>query len=81
MPQIDWPPSHSDALRDCLAEGMSFAEAADAINAKFETSYTRNAALGRAKRMGLSSSHKPAERCRCRGSRIVANRASLLRPR
>ncbi len=61
MPQIDWPSPHSDALRDCLARGMSFAEAAGAINARFDTSYTRNAALGRAKRMGLTSSRRPAE--------------------
>ena len=62
MPQIDWAPQHSDALREFLAKGMSFGEAADAINAKFDTSFSRNAALGRAKRMGLASSHRPAER-------------------
>jgi GcrA cell cycle regulator len=61
MPQVNWPPPHSDALRDFLAKGMSFAEAAGAVNAMFDTSYTRNAALGRAKRMGLASSHRPAE--------------------
>ena len=31
--QINWAPEHCDALRECLAKGMSFAEAADAINA------------------------------------------------
>jgi GcrA cell cycle regulator len=62
MPQIDWAPQHSDALREFLAKGMSFGEAADAINAKFDTSFSRNATLGRAKRMGLVSSHRPAER-------------------
>jgi GcrA cell cycle regulator len=61
MPQIDWLPPHSDALREFLAKGMSFADAAHAINAKFDTSYSRNAAIGRGKRMGLASSHKPAE--------------------
>ena len=61
MPQIDWPSPHSDALRDCLARGMSFAEAAGAVNARFNTSYTRSAALGRAKRMGLTSSRRPPE--------------------
>ena len=64
MPQIDWAPQHSDALREFLAKGMSFGEAADAINAKFDTSFTRNAALGRARRMGLASSHRPAEQRR-----------------
>jgi GcrA cell cycle regulator len=53
---------------------MSFAEAADAINAKFDTFYSRNATLGRAKRMGLVSSHKPAE------SRRSPQQASVPRP-
>ena len=53
--QINWPPEHSEALREFLAKGMSFAESADAINARFDTAYSRNAALGRAKRIGLVS--------------------------
>jgi len=40
-------------LREYFAKGMSYSAIADAINAKFGTSYTRNAALGRAKRMRL----------------------------
>jgi|SRR5215472_1356424 len=48
-----WAPEHSDALRDCLSRGMSYGEAADAINARFGTGFTRNAAVGRAKRLGL----------------------------
>jgi GcrA cell cycle regulator len=50
----DWKPEHSDALRDHLAKGLSYAEIARTINAAFNTAYTRNAAIGRAKRMGLS---------------------------
>ena len=57
--QINWAPEHCDALRECLAKGMSFAEAADAINARFDTAYSRNAALGRAKRMGLAALDRP----------------------
>jgi GcrA cell cycle regulator len=53
MQSNDWPPAHSQALRDFFAKGMSYSAIADAINAKFGTCYTRNAALGRAKRMGL----------------------------
>src|SRR5262249_29590236 len=48
-----WEAEHSDALRDCLSRGMSYGEAADAINARFGTGFTRNAAVGRAKRLGL----------------------------
>ena len=53
MQSYDWPPAHSQALREFFAKGMSYSAIADAINAKFGTSYTRNAALGRAKRMRL----------------------------
>ena len=52
--QTDWKPAHSDALRDHLAKGLSYAEIARRINAAFNTAYTRNAAIGRAKRMGLA---------------------------
>jgi GcrA cell cycle regulator len=58
--QINWAPQHCDALRECLAKGMSHSEAADTINARFKTAYSRNAAIGRAKRMGLAGSNRPA---------------------
>ena len=57
--QINWPPEHCDALRECLAKGMSFAEAADAINVRFDSGYSRNATIGRAKRMGLAALDRP----------------------
>ena len=53
MQSTDWAPEHSEALREYLAKGMSYSEIADAINAKFKTAYSRNAAIGRATRMGL----------------------------
>ncbi len=57
--QINWPPEHCNALRDCLAKGLSFAEAADAINGQFGAAYSRNATIGRAKRMGLKALDRP----------------------
>ena len=57
--QISWEPEHSDALRDYLAKGLSFAEIARAINARFHTAYSRNATIGRARRMGLSAIGQP----------------------
>jgi GcrA cell cycle regulator len=60
--QIDWAPEHIDALREFLAKGMSFSQAAGAINAKFRTDYTRSAAIGRARRMGLTAPDRPADR-------------------
>ena len=52
--QTSWPPEHSQALREYHARGMSFSQMAEALNARFAASYTRSAALGRAKRMGLA---------------------------
>ena len=54
-----WASGHSDALREFIALGLSWSEAAAAINRKFETFYPRHAVLGRARRMGLTApSHR-----------------------
>jgi GcrA cell cycle regulator len=53
MQANNWAPEHSMALCEFLARGMSFSAIAKAINDKFGTSYTRDAAIGRSKRMGL----------------------------
>jgi GcrA cell cycle regulator len=59
MQSSDWRPEHSEALRAHLARGMSYSEIAEAINAKFGTRYSRNAAIGRGKRMGLAGPDRP----------------------
>jgi GcrA cell cycle regulator len=59
MQSSNWAPEHSQALREYLAQRMSYADAADAINARFGTAYTRNAAIGRGKRMGLGVAEHP----------------------
>jgi GcrA cell cycle regulator len=61
MEPSNWAPEHSDALREYLALGMTYSEIARAINAKFNTHYTRNAALSRAWRIGLVSTQRPAD--------------------
>jgi GcrA cell cycle regulator len=53
MELSNWAPEHSDALREFVAKGMSYSEAARAINSRFNTCYSRSAALGRARRLGL----------------------------
>ncbi|MBR0689013.1 hypothetical protein JQ612_09010 [Bradyrhizobium manausense] len=53
MEPSHWPSEHSDALRDYFFKGMSYAEIGKEINARFGTAYTRNAVVGRAKRLGL----------------------------
>jgi GcrA cell cycle regulator len=61
MQSTDWGLAHSEALREYLAKGMSYSEIADAINAKFKTTYSRSAAIGRAKRMGLGGPDQPKD--------------------
>jgi GcrA cell cycle regulator len=61
MELTNWAPEHSDALRDYLALGMSYSEITRAINAKFNTAYSRNAAIGRARRMGLAGDDRPKD--------------------
>ena len=58
MEQTSWAPEHSEVLRELVARGLSYSEIADAINAKFRTCYSRNAAIGRAKRMGIADSDR-----------------------
>ena len=59
MELSNWAPEHSDALRELIAKGLSFSEAAQAINSQFNTSYTRSAALGRARRLRLEVGRSP----------------------
>ena len=61
MQSTGWPAEHSQALRELLKSGISYSRAADAINAKFKTSYSRSAALGRATRMGLAGLDRPRD--------------------
>ncbi len=51
----NWASEHSDALRKYFVMGLSFSAIGRKINARFGTSYTRSAVLGRAKRMGLAA--------------------------
>jgi GcrA cell cycle regulator len=62
MQANNWAPEHSAALREFLAGGMSSSAIAAALNQKFGTSYTRNAAISRSKRMGLSGPDQAVRR-------------------
>jgi GcrA cell cycle regulator len=61
MEPSNWASVHSDALREYLALGMTYSAIARAINAKFDTAYSRNATIGRAKRMGLAGVDRPQD--------------------
>jgi GcrA cell cycle regulator len=60
MQAADWTPEHCQALREYHARGMSYRQIARAINERFATAYSRSAALGRARRMGLVGPGRPA---------------------
>jgi GcrA cell cycle regulator len=80
MEPTNWAPEHSAALRDYIAGGMSYAEIARAINVKFNTGYSRSAALGRARRMGLAGSEHPGDGGRAAAVEIAADEpASIAR--
>lgn len=53
---VKWLPEHDTALRKHLDAKLSFTQAAAKINGEFRTSYSRNAAIGRANRLGWQSS-------------------------
>lgn len=59
MELSNWAPEHSDALRELVCKGISYAEAARVINQRFNTDYSRSAALGRARRLGLGPEDRP----------------------
>lgn len=61
MEPSNWAPEHSGALREYLALGMTYSQIVRAINAKFNTHYTRSAALSRARRIGLVSNERPCD--------------------
>ena len=83
--QSNWAEQHSQALREYLQKGMTYSEAARAINERFGTSYSRNAAIGRAKRMGISGAGQPDRPLRAKKprppnpKRLLKKRAGLLK--
>jgi GcrA cell cycle regulator len=54
-----WTLEQSDALKGHIAVGLSYAKSAALINACFGTSFSRNAAIGRANRLGLQCQERP----------------------
>ena len=78
MQANDWAPEHCRALQDYLALGMSFAEIAREINARFGTAYSRNAAISRSKRMRLTAPKRPARPPRMQ-ARVKVERAPKSR--
>lgn len=56
---VVWTDEQSEAIREFVAEGLTYREVTEQINALFGASFSRNAVIGRAKRIGLTSPPKP----------------------
>ena len=56
---VVWTDAQSEALRAFIADGLTYRECAQAINERFNVSFSRNAVIGRGKRMGVSAPAKP----------------------
>ena len=57
--RLVWTPEHDDALRACVAGGLTYNRTAAEINHRFQTNYSRNAAIGRAGRLGVTQPYTP----------------------
>lgn len=51
---LKWAPEHDTEARERAADGCTGREVAAAINHKFGTGYSRNAAIGRMHRLGIT---------------------------
>jgi GcrA cell cycle regulator len=79
MQATDWAPEHSAALREFLAKGMSYAKAADAINAKFGNRlYPQRRDRARQADGARRSGKAPGSRAGCRAEQARRDRASAV---
>lgn len=73
-----WPEQHSAAVKRLVESGLSYSQIANELWIEFKVAYSRNAVLGRANRMGLSTDS------RVRGNHISEamknNRVTRKRP-
>jgi GcrA cell cycle regulator len=59
LTNMGWPAEHQVALIKLVESGLSGAEVAGELNRVFGTSYSRNAAIGKAVRLKMSLQGKP----------------------
>src|SRR3954463_9390788 len=81
MEPTDWAPEHSGALRELFALRLSFARIAAVINRKFNTVYSRNAVLSRARRMGLAGNDRSGLAPSARPRQDRPGEVHLVQPR
>ena len=71
-----WDDERDAFLRQCRADGLTFSECQSAINRKFQVYYSRNACIGRAKRLGIGET---MGEIRLRRSQIAVQREETKR--
>jgi GcrA cell cycle regulator len=76
-----WTLEQSDALKNHIGAGATYNEAAQAINLQFGTSFSRNAAIGKANRLGLACVKRPPRerQPRQRGPRKQTTSVRIIR--
>jgi GcrA cell cycle regulator len=77
-PKDAWPEEQFEYLKAVWSEGVSGSEAAKLINAKFRTTYTRNAVIGKVHRSDLPKRQSDIRLVRVRVE--AAYRAKLPKP-
>lgn len=70
-----WSKEMDTELRRLVEEGISFSFAAASLNSTFKTSLSRNAAIGRAHRLGLKGDRENAQRNKTPRARVMKPRA------
>lgn len=73
-----WNDERDAYLRLCREQGMSFSQTQESINRKFQVYYSRNACIGRAKRIGIGESAQDIAR---RRSQVAVKREEKKRYR
>lgn len=75
---VRWPDTHTEALRSAMIAGCSFSQAAIRLNELFGTAYSRNAAIGKAGRLGISFAPKDKPKTK---PKSYKPRARIAKPR
>lgn len=74
-----WPDDHCAALRKYAEAGLSFSQMAKLINDEFRSSYSRNACIGKAARLGIEGKKHSVKRKSTTGQAVIAARNIVRR--
>lgn len=83
---VSWTPEIDAELRKLVADGLSYQRIAETLNRKYRLEMTRNAAIGRATRIGIaitkvSAKHKRVRRAAIRRRHLASAKAAAIHKR